>query len=102
MYILKYESNYADEFDIDGIFCINELQRIEFESAASKFIEGSFCFGTNEEIEYESNKDLLATFTIEYITDEEYDVLYSLKLTSLGYAKSFYNFVIDTVEEMNE
>ncbi len=71
--LVKFEDNYADEFDVDGFRLLRGQQWIEH---VKEIVEGKYpCeygLGTNEWIEYEHPYDMLETFKVHRLTEEQY------------------------------
>jgi hypothetical protein len=77
--LVKFDSNWADEMDIDGFQVMTEVEFEDYKKVVKKVFEQagkpgwSFGIGTNEEIEYESEKDFLCEIKPTEISDEEYE-----------------------------
>lgn len=85
-YFVKFEDNYADEFDLDGQFICTSDTLERYKEITEKYFsendEFYFCFGTNEELEYNSAEELLSCYEIKEITEEQYDVLEEVDICS--------------------
>ena len=77
MILLKFECDYADEFDVYGFEVISEerWQAIQVAIADLKYPCGDFYFGTNEGIIFESAQELRNSFEAIEITEDEVKVL---------------------------
>jgi hypothetical protein len=85
-YLIKYQDNYDDEFDIEGGFVVEEKESF-LKNLRRTFEEDgtfSFNFGSNESIDYNSYEDIISKFTITSITKEQEKVLRKLDLLSYG------------------
>jgi len=97
MILVKYESNYADEFDVEGyavyknkeaferefINYINdedndELSTDSLQDVLDSDIEPCVSVGSNECIDYDSVQDFYDSFTIRDISQKEADVFSKL------------------------
>ena len=91
--IIKYEDDYADEFDVKGFSVISFESEEEYNKYFSYLErirteitdEISLYFGSNEGIDYKNGKDFLKTISIEEITEEQYNTFKQLRLISYGY-----------------
>jgi len=89
--LVKYDSNWADEMDIEGFKVFTDEQWEDHQKAFQKrFKEDkvyTYYVGTNEEIEYSSFKEFMRDFKVSEITDEEAAVLEKLfdNLSTRGY-----------------
>jgi len=95
MLLVKFDSNYADEFDVEGFTIMSETEWEEHKAKVSAFFkkrEQNFSFergrgrrpyddgvevyfGTNEQIIYETLDCYLRSFKVQKISDEEIEVL---------------------------
>lgn len=74
MKLIKYNDNYADEFDVEGFLILTDeewenqlhISKLVFDTLGSVEIY----FGTNEFIEYDSFDEWLNTFKVKDISDE--------------------------------
>ena len=82
-YLLKYDDNYADEFDISGFRVYDEPGYDSFKERvkSAKYPQERY-FGTNEFVEFDSAKDYLKRIDISEISEIEAKVL--MKLFSYG------------------
>ncbi|TFG99045.1 hypothetical protein E4H12_04075 [Candidatus Thorarchaeota archaeon] len=85
--LVTYNSNWADEMDIDGFYLTTQFRWDRFvERVNSHFKDKddyTYYIGTNEEIVYESVEMLLSDFKVEEITAEEATLV--LKLFGKGF-----------------
>ena len=87
-YLVQYEGNYADEFDIyfHQVMTEDELERAkDLISKADWDDEEEFYFGTNEWIEVDSSELLEALSSAKEITEDQYKVLSDLDLLSIDF-----------------
>ncbi len=76
--LLKFDSNYADEFNIEGFVAISEAEWKSYKTKAKKAIGNSpheYYFGTNESITFSGYKEYLKSFKATTISEEEYQFL---------------------------
>ncbi len=74
--LIKFNDNYADEFDVDGFRVYTQEEWDEFKAFASSIPwPQAFYFGTNEGIEYTSAEALFKQYEVIEITDEQGDFL---------------------------
>ena len=89
--LVKYDNNYADEFDVEGFFVTTEEEWEKHKAQVTKFFEKreagkdplkrryrdgvEVYFGTNEQIIYETLDCYLRSFTATEVSDEELAVL---------------------------
>ena len=88
--LVKYDSNWADEMDIDGFKVLTNEQWKKYQKGFEKHFKEecySYCVGTNEEIEYNDFDEFRNDFKVSEITDEEAAVLKKLfaKVSTDGY-----------------
>lgn len=88
--LVKYDSNWADEMDINGFKVLTDKQWEKYQRDFKKhFKEECYTYyvGTNEEIEYSDFEEFRNNFNVSEITDEEAAVLKKLfaNLSTNGY-----------------
>lgn len=86
-YLVQYDGNYADEFDVYFHMVMSETELEEAKEYISKtdWEEEEFYFGTNESI-YVNTEELMECLNnASEITPEQYKVLKDLGLTSIGF-----------------
>jgi len=77
--LVKFDSNWADEMDVDGFQVITEVEFEDYKNVVGKAFKQagksgwSFSIGTNEEIEFESERDFFRCIEVTEISDEEYE-----------------------------
>ena len=80
--LIKFASNYADEFDVEGFIVMSEDEWFAHKDAVTSRFENEdeieVYFGTNESMIYESLDCYLDSFKITELTDEEHSVLQKL------------------------
>lgn len=70
--LVKWDLNWADEFDMTGFFILSDENYAEMDTAIDNLnypVEMSF--GTNEEYLFESANELRAGISTEQLTDSE-------------------------------
>ena len=99
MYLIKFQSDYADEFEVYGFKVVESLEGFEEElNKAKQFWQRyrnakvSMSFGTNEELVYEGYDAYASCFEISIITEEEMACLERLFDGEWGFVDAF-NFV---------
>ena len=91
MKLVKYDSNWADEMDIDGFRLFTDKQwekyQKDFQKHFKKDKRYTYYVGTNEDIEYGDFDGFMSDFKVSEITDEEAAVLSKLfdNLKDYGY-----------------
>jgi hypothetical protein len=91
MKLVKYDSNWADEMDIDGFQLFTDKQwekyQKDFQKRFKKDKSYTYYVGTNEDIEYGDFDEFMSDFKVSEITDEEAAVLEKLfdNLKDYGY-----------------
>jgi hypothetical protein len=109
MLLVKFHSNYADEFDVEGFIVMSTSQWQAHNEGVAKVFENKKAnapppdpskqwdrrhtdactvevyFGTNEQMMYESLEDYMRCFDISSLTDDEVAVL--TKLFARGYGE---------------
>lgn len=107
--ILKFDDNYADEFDVEGFVVVkSEFAKKWLELVGSFKYSLSFGFGSNEANEYDNGANFVTNVSSMVITDEEANVLanifknsseYCNIVTKYGIADYFYECMIDIMSE---
>jgi hypothetical protein len=88
--LVKYDSNWADEMDINGFKVLTNEQWEKYQKDFKKLFKKecySYYVGTNEEIEYSDFDEFISDFKTSEITDEEAAVIEKLfgNLSTYGY-----------------
>ena len=86
--MVRFEDNWADEMDIKG-YEVMTPQQLEYVSERVKtyFIDNNllkYYFGTNEYIEYSSAEEVCSKYTVQDISETDYNTLNSLNLLKFG------------------
>lgn len=80
--LVKFNDNYADEFDVDGFMVISKNQFDKDVELVKKWFadygDAEFYFGTNEALSYDDFDDWFNSFSVTEITDDEAQVLTKL------------------------
>lgn len=96
-YLVKYESDWADEMDIEGFDILTQEDKDYFESLTPTDDKPLIHYvGTNEEIEYWNSEMFLKCYTWTPISKEEAEIVKKLFNSSYGH---FYYPEIDEEEE---
>jgi hypothetical protein len=103
-YLVKYEDNWADEFDIYGFEIFNQRQ-FDFLNVVINDIrkvgDFEYYFGTNEYIDYTSVQGVRNALEFKEISKEEFETLKKLGLGVYGedFASSLVERYVDHLEE---
>lgn len=74
--LLEWNSNWADEMDVQGFVIIDEQEwKNQRKALKEKTEEFEICIGTNEYIDYENGKQLLDEISVTKLTDEEAKII---------------------------
>lgn len=86
-YLVVYNDNYADEFDVYFHTVMSEEQLKEAKNLISKtdWVDEEFYFGTNESILVSTEELMEYLEHPKEITEEEYNVLSKLGLLKIGF-----------------
>ena len=99
MLLVKFEDNYADEFDMSGFQIMTKDTYQEMRDAIVGFFKKhsimEMYFGTNEAMYWESASDMLGAFTSVEITAEEVSVIDKL---FWRYERGWFPDVMDYIE----
>lgn len=92
--LVKWESNWADEMDVEGFVIMEASEWAEKRERISQ-VEGStsICVGTNEDVEYDRGADILDEITEHPLTDTEEEVIVKL----FGKSSEHNNFIDSTL-----
>jgi hypothetical protein len=87
--LVKTTYNYADEFDVYGLIVMDESIYLKGRTAVQLHFDNDgdeieIYFGTNEAINIESFEDFESGIEIEYLTDDEVDMLERLLDSQFG------------------
>lgn len=81
-YLVKFYSDYADEFEVYGFAILNRDDYIEWftlvnylKESDKNYCDFDYNFGTNEFITFDNWKEYSDSFTTSIITEEEYKFL---------------------------
>jgi hypothetical protein len=86
-YLVKYNGNYADEFDVyfHQVMSEDELKELKECIGKTNWEYEEFYFGTNEWIDVNTTDLLKQLDNVIYINDEEYEVLEKLGLLKVSF-----------------
>ena len=113
-FLVNYEVDYADEFDVRGMkifteaeyntFIDNQRYAKELEEKG-RFGTGEWdmieiYFGTNEYFIFRTVDEIIKEFKVREITEQEFNTLKNLDLDSFGEPAMFYFF--EDIRERNE
>lgn len=80
--LIKFDNNYADEFDVEGFLVLSQSDWEKHKELAKKVFKQKgdvdVGFGTNEAVNYYSLEGYLDSFKVKEITQEQYQVLWDL------------------------
>lgn len=108
MKLLKYDSNWADEMDIDGFTIMSDEGWESWKTDIQKFFKKreywNYGIGTNEDIEYGSAKEVLKDIKVIDISEDEADIIDKLFFKdsvykTFGYFPCFYDYIEDGDED---
>ena len=106
MYLIKFQSNYSDEFEVYGFKTVESLEEFDKELMRAKQFwqqyrnaEVSMCFGTNEEFIFDDYEGYAACFEISTITEAEMICLERLFGGEWGFVEAF-NFTEHVDEDL--
>jgi len=86
MYLVKFEYNYADEFDVTGWRLMNQERMDKFNEGIEKAKYPRECyFGTNKAFEIQNKEEILSAFEIIEINDMEANILKTIIGESHGF-----------------
>lgn len=89
-YLVKFEDNWADEFDVQGFQIMNQEELDSYFNAIDNygyFMPGEreiFYFGTNQSLGWDSKEDFLSCLTITEISEEQANTIKELLSTNYG------------------
>ena len=80
MILVKFNDNYADEFDVGGFRFYEEKEWNKYKKLVKEKIKfpKEASFGTNEFIEYNSAEDYFKCTEVKKLSEEEYNFLVKL------------------------
>ena len=86
-YLVRYNGNWADEFDVyfHQVMSEDELKEAEDTIAATDWDREEFYFGTNEAIDFSTYELINFLNRAEEITEEQFKVLEELDLLSVSF-----------------
>ena len=74
--LIKWDSNWADEMDIEGFIITDKESANSFKKQLKDYVSSfEVCVGTNEDIEYGSGEELLSELKFKTITEDEAKVI---------------------------
>ncbi len=89
--LVKFKSDYADEFDVYGLKVYNEEEFAKFNEDLNKIkYPVEHYFGTNEAVEFYNKDSLLKKYEISDITEDQYNFV---KKAIHGYGDSYATYV---------
>lgn len=74
---VRFQDNYADEFDLSGWHILEESHWNSVVQAINRHEKWpvEYYFGTNEAMEWSSSKDMLRSYTVKPIDEDDVQVL---------------------------
>ncbi len=92
-YLVKFQKDYADEFDVYGITAMTSYELLDYIKEVNGIDNNNYPveygFGTNESLIYESSKDIFEALTVIEITVEQYEFLNAAGLIQFGHFPYF-------------
>ena len=80
--LIKFDANYADEFDVEGFVVMSASAWEEHKTMAKEFFENGGhaeqYFGTNEYVEFDSYEDYMSAIKTTELDETQYEVLETL------------------------
>jgi len=74
--LVKFEKDYADEFDVFGMRLMSNKELVEYLLTAEKATyPKEMYFGTNEYIDFHNFEALTDSLTVEHLSDEAAQVI---------------------------
>ena len=104
-YLVQYNGNYADEFNVYFHSVMTEEQLEEAKGLIQKigWNEEEFYFGTNEYIDVSSSELLRNLNKAKEITDEQFKILEDLDISHISFGDGLnWNDIIECVIEQIE
>ena len=104
-YLVQYNGNYADEFDVYFHSVMTEEQLEEAKGLIQKigWNEEKFYFGTNEYIDVSSSELLRNLNKAKEITDEQFRILEDLDISHISFGDGLnWNDIIECAIEQIE
>lgn len=77
-FLIKFERNWADEFDVSGFVALPEQEWEEYKIKFREIVRNSkfeYYFGTNQSIEWNGTDEYLNDFKVSEISSDEYNFL---------------------------
>ena len=110
-FLVSYKEDYADEFYVYGMKIFTKAEYISFlnnqryakdlerkgEIKTGEWDEIELYFGTNEWLSFETVDEIIRAFDIREITEQEFNTLKNLGLSSFG-EQTIFNFFEDIRE----
>lgn len=86
-YLIKYDGNYADEFDVYFHSVVDENTLLDIRRGIEdwEYEWNEYYFGTNESLEISRDDALEALDAAILLTDEQYKVLEDLELLRVSF-----------------
>lgn len=75
MKLLKFEDNWADEIDCEGLMLLDEESYQKWVAWIDSLTVFDFSIGTNEDLQYADKNELMNHIKVKDITDEEAAVI---------------------------
>jgi hypothetical protein len=99
--LIKWDSNWADEMDIDGFMIVDKTTSDKFKKQLKDYNSSFEVYvGTNEDIEYGSGEELLKELTFKTITEDEAKVIKKFFGNSGGHTEFW--TALDYLDEWND
>ncbi len=95
-YLVKFSSDWADEFDMDGFRIMSEEEFEKYKTGMNNeeypYEAG---FGTNEWFDYDSSQDIMKDLTIVEMSEEDVIVFEKYFENGFGWIPGFWAWVED-------
>lgn len=76
MKLVKFQADYADEFDVYGFKVVTDIEWEQIQEAIKRIsYPREYGFGTNEEIQFESASEFMGALKVVDLSDDEVEVL---------------------------
>ena len=107
-FLVTYEADYADEFEVKGMKIFTKAEYITFknnqryarhlerigEIETGDWEQIELYFGTNEWLSFDNVDEIIRALNVREITEQEYNTLKNLGLSSFG-EDTIFNFFED-------
>lgn len=74
-YLIIFKDNWADEFDVEGFYIVNEEEKDTMMSCLDNAVGREIYFGTNEFFEYQTKREVAETITVTPLSNDSAQLL---------------------------